>query len=220
MWIGLIFNRSKRDLLHHLLVHLHLRTNVSTITRTSERNLLILRISWKKGVVSLLHAPCVVGIILVLVVMAPLVFSRAVRMGISCESVQRTSREIVMGATESSLLQFLHQLELHVERFISVLIVEQTTFMLSTISKSKRIHQMLSLVWFKSLTLLLWLARSRSKFIFLNPYVSMNFDIFPKKLSEIFSVSILVVSPFYKREFIVIVIFMPITRVPWFFLLS
>ncbi|WMV49863.1 hypothetical protein MTR67_043248 [Solanum verrucosum] len=49
-------SRNRRDLLYHLLVHLHLSTKVSTIVRISEPSLRILRVVWCKGVVSLMHA--------------------------------------------------------------------------------------------------------------------------------------------------------------------
>ncbi|XP_049348503.1 uncharacterized protein LOC125813019 [Solanum verrucosum] len=55
------FQQKQNGLLHHLLVHAHLRTNVSTIVRISELNKLILRVVWHNGVVSFLHAPSVVG---------------------------------------------------------------------------------------------------------------------------------------------------------------
>ncbi|XP_049413164.1 uncharacterized protein LOC125876092 [Solanum stenotomum] len=69
--------------------------------------------------------------------------SSVIRVGISCESVQGTSR--VMGAIEPSLLQSLHQTGLHLDELLLVLTEEQTACMLSIIAKCKRIHQMLSL---------------------------------------------------------------------------
>lgn len=53
-------NRNRRDLLHQLPVHLHLRTKVSTISEVSELNLLILKVASRKGVVSLMHVLSVV----------------------------------------------------------------------------------------------------------------------------------------------------------------
>ncbi|KAH0679850.1 hypothetical protein KY284_020935 [Solanum tuberosum] len=50
-----------------------------------------------------------------------------------------------MAAIEPSLLQLLHQTELHLEGLLPVLAEEQTAYMLSTVAKSKRIRQMLSL---------------------------------------------------------------------------
>lgn len=76
-------NRNIRDLLHHLLVNLRLRTKVSTIFKISEINLFILRVAWHKELVSLMHAPSAEGITQVLVMRAPLVVSILVRMVIS-----------------------------------------------------------------------------------------------------------------------------------------
>ncbi|KAG5613708.1 hypothetical protein H5410_013532 [Solanum commersonii] len=45
MGIVLPSNRNERDLLHHLLVHLHQRINVSTIVNISKLNLLILKVA-------------------------------------------------------------------------------------------------------------------------------------------------------------------------------
>ncbi|KAK4730142.1 hypothetical protein R3W88_023130 [Solanum pinnatisectum] len=59
------------------------------------------RVAQHKGVVSLLPVPSVVGTIQVLVVMAPLVVSSVVKMGISCKIVQRTGREMVMGGNRA-----------------------------------------------------------------------------------------------------------------------
>ncbi|KAL3380133.1 hypothetical protein AABB24_000652 [Solanum stoloniferum] len=109
-------NRNRRDLLHHLLVHLHQRTKVSSIARISEPNLPILRVVWHKEVVILLHVLSVVETTQGSVVMAPLVASRVAKMVISCENVRRTSRVMVMGAIEPSLLQLLHQTELPTSR--------------------------------------------------------------------------------------------------------
>uniref|UniRef100_A0A0V0GSX2 Putative ovule protein n=1 Tax=Solanum chacoense TaxID=4108 RepID=A0A0V0GSX2_SOLCH len=75
-------NRNRRDMLHHQLVHLHLRTRVSTMVRILELSLPILRAVWRKGVVSLLPAPSVVGTIQVCVVRDPLVVSIVARLGI------------------------------------------------------------------------------------------------------------------------------------------
>ncbi|KAH0715068.1 hypothetical protein KY284_007973 [Solanum tuberosum] len=144
---GHLSNRNRRDILHNLLVHLHLRTRVSTMVRILELSLPILREVWCKGVVSLLPRPCVLGTTQVFVVRAPLVVSSVVRLGISCESVQRTSREIVMGVIEPILLQLLHQTELYLEGLLLVLAEEQTAYMLSLVAKSKRIRQILSLDW-------------------------------------------------------------------------
>ncbi|KAG5632224.1 hypothetical protein H5410_003941 [Solanum commersonii] len=72
------------------------------------------------------------------VVMDPLVASSVARTVISCESVQRTSRVMVMGAIEPSLLQLLHQTGLHLEGLLPVLAEEQTAYMLSLVAKSKR----------------------------------------------------------------------------------
>ena len=71
-------NRNRKDSLLHILVHVHLRTKVSTMIRTLELNLLILRVIWHKRVVILLHARSFVGYIQVLVVKGPLVLSSLV----------------------------------------------------------------------------------------------------------------------------------------------
>ncbi|KAG5585316.1 hypothetical protein H5410_045750 [Solanum commersonii] len=79
---GLPSNKNKRDLPHHLLVQLHLRTKVSTIVRiprVSELNLPIFKAGLHKGVVSLLHELSLVGTTHGYVVMAPLVILSGVR---------------------------------------------------------------------------------------------------------------------------------------------
>ncbi|KAG5585315.1 hypothetical protein H5410_045749 [Solanum commersonii] len=52
---------------------------------------------------------------------------------------------MVKRVTKPSLLQLLHQIELYPEELLKVLGEEHTTCMLSIVTKSKRIHQMLSL---------------------------------------------------------------------------
>lgn len=100
--IGHPSNRNKRVMLHPLLMHLYLKTRVSTIIRTSYLNLFILRVAWHKELVSLMHAPSAEGITQVLVMRAPLVVSILVRMVISFQNLQRTIRVImVIGALES-----------------------------------------------------------------------------------------------------------------------
>ncbi|KAH0669628.1 hypothetical protein KY289_024121 [Solanum tuberosum] len=81
-------------------------------------------------------------------------------------SVQRASREAVMGAIEPSLLQLLRQTELHLEGLLPVLAEGQTAYMLSTVAKNPG-----------------------ASFSFVTPYVAMNFDVIPKQLSEPFNVS-------------------------------
>ena len=44
-------------------------------------------------------------------------------------------------------------------------------------------------------------------------YVSINFEIIPKQLSEPFSVSTLLVNPFLQKESIMIVLFSSVTRI-------
>ncbi|KAG5601101.1 hypothetical protein H5410_032471 [Solanum commersonii] len=98
-------NRNRRDLLHHLLVHLHLRTRVSTMGKMSELKPSYLQGSVAQEVVSLLPAPSVVGTTQVFVVRAPLVVSSVDRMDISCESVQKTGRPAI-AATAKKPLKF------------------------------------------------------------------------------------------------------------------
>ena len=93
-------SKSIRDLLHHMLVKLHLGTKVSTIVRIPELNLFIFIVVWRKGVVNLLLLPNVVGTIQVLIKRAPLVVSCVVIMGISYENVQRTDKVMVIGTIE------------------------------------------------------------------------------------------------------------------------
>ena len=144
---GHLSNRNRRDLLHHLLEHLHPDTEVNLmfrIRRTSGLDQHNLRVVWRKGVVSLLYAPNVVGTTQVFVERAPLVVSSVVRMDISCESVQRTDR--VMRAIEHSLLQLLPQKRWYLEELLLFSAEKQTSSMQSTVAKNKRIRQMLSLV--------------------------------------------------------------------------
>nr|AAT39945.1 Putative polyprotein, identical [Solanum demissum] len=98
---------------------------------------------WRKGGVSLLPAPSVVGTTQVFVVRDPLVVSSVVRRDISCESVQRTGR--VIGAIERNLHQLLPQTGWCLEKLLLVPAEEQTASVQSMVAKSNRIHQMLSL---------------------------------------------------------------------------
>lgn len=59
-----------------------------------------------------------------------------------------------MGATKPSLHQLLYQIGMHLGEILSIVAEEQTTCILSIIAKTKMIRQILSLVLFKSLTLL------------------------------------------------------------------
>ncbi|WMV07266.1 hypothetical protein MTR67_000651 [Solanum verrucosum] len=52
---------------------------------------------------------------------------------------------MIMGAIEPSLLQLLHQIELHLDELLQRQAEKETIFMLSLVTESKRIHQMLSL---------------------------------------------------------------------------
>lgn len=101
-----VSNTNKRVLLHHLLLHQHLRTNVSTMVRVLELNLFIHMVVWRKVVESLLPTSSVVGTTLVFLVRALPVVLCVVRPGISCKSVQRISMEIVMGAIELVFFNF------------------------------------------------------------------------------------------------------------------
>lgn len=65
----------------------------------------------------------------------PLVVSSVFRMVISCASVQRTSREMVMGEIEPSFLPLLH-----LEGLLSVPAREQTNYIPTIVVKSKRIR--------------------------------------------------------------------------------
>ena len=103
MKIDLISNGNKRDLLHHLLVHLHQRTKMSTIVRLSKLNLLILRVVWHKGVVSLLHMLSGKGTTRGRVVMAPLVALSVVERSFYAR-VSEKQAGMVMGAIEPSLV--------------------------------------------------------------------------------------------------------------------
>ncbi|KAH0675767.1 hypothetical protein KY285_023568 [Solanum tuberosum] len=103
-------------------------------------------VEWHKGVLRLLHVLSVVGTTQGCIVMAPLVASSVDRMVIPSENVQRTKRVVVTGAIEPSLLQVLHQTELHLEGLLSVVAEDQTSYMLSQVAKSKRIRQMLLLL--------------------------------------------------------------------------
>ena len=62
--------------------------------------------------------------------------------------------------------------------------------MLSIIAMNKKIHQMLSLVWFESFDFTVFaLLYPREILSFETPYVSMNFEVIPNKLSEPFNIS-------------------------------
>ena len=60
--------RNRRGMHHHLLVLLHLETELSIIVKVPEISLYIFRVVWRKEVVSLLPAPSVLGITLAYVV--------------------------------------------------------------------------------------------------------------------------------------------------------
>ena len=80
-------NRHRRFLPHNFLVHLHLRTKVSTIVRILVLNLHIHMVVLHKGVLSVMAAPSVVETSLMFVVRDPLVISSPIRIGMSRESV-------------------------------------------------------------------------------------------------------------------------------------
>ncbi|WMV29198.1 hypothetical protein MTR67_022583 [Solanum verrucosum] len=74
---------NRKDMFHHLLVHLHQGTNVSTIVRilrTSELDLRFCKVVRHKAVLRLLHVLSVVGVTRGCVVMTPLVASSGARM--------------------------------------------------------------------------------------------------------------------------------------------
>ena len=50
---------------------------------------------------------------------------------ISCKNVQRTSKVMLVGAIESSLLQLLYQTKLHLEELLQVVAEDQTAYILS-----------------------------------------------------------------------------------------
>lgn len=179
-------NKNGRDLLHHLLVHLRLRMKIITTVKTSKLNLLILRVAWHQRVVSLLQASNVEETTQVLVVRSPLVVLSVVIMVISRENVQRTSREI-----EHSL-QLLHQTELHLEGLLPYCGGTNCLYGINILQDQKDssdiVIGMIQVFDFTVYALLDPQARSS----FLNPYVSMNFDVIPEQLSELFSVSTLV----------------------------
>ena len=58
----------------------------------------------------------------------------------------RAGKVVEIRATRSKLLQLLHHKELHLEGILLILVKQKTTYRISTLVKSKRIHQMLSLV--------------------------------------------------------------------------
>ncbi|WMV33238.1 hypothetical protein MTR67_026623 [Solanum verrucosum] len=100
-------NISRKDMLHHLLVHLHQRTNVSKtvrILRTSELDLRIRKVVRHK------------------------------------ESVLRVDKVMVIGAIDPSLLQLLHQTELHLDERLQGLAEKKTIFMLTLVAESNRIR--------------------------------------------------------------------------------
>ena len=110
--IGHQSNKYRRVLSHHLRVHLHVRTIVSTMVRIPDLNLHIHRVVWHNGVVSFLPTPSVVVTTPVFFVRATLVVLCAVRSCISWGSAQRTSKEVLMGAIEKILHKLLHQTRL------------------------------------------------------------------------------------------------------------
>lgn len=72
------------------------------------------------------------------------------------KSIERISGKMVEGEIEPSLHQLIHHRGLHLEDLLSEQAEEQTSFFLSTVTKSMRIQQMLSVVRFKSLPLLFY----------------------------------------------------------------
>ncbi|KAH0776343.1 hypothetical protein KY290_007754 [Solanum tuberosum] len=143
-----MLRRTRKDLLHHLLVYLHQGTNVSTIVRIpriSELDLHNRKVVWHKGVLRFLHMLSVAVTTKGCVVMAPLDVSSLAKIVISCENVQRTSKVVVMEAIGPSLLQLLHKVELYLEELIQGQAEEETICKLTLVAKSKRIRQMLSL---------------------------------------------------------------------------
>ncbi|KAH0665107.1 hypothetical protein KY285_026313 [Solanum tuberosum] len=88
----------------------------------------------------------------------------------------KTYMAMEIGAIEPNLLQLLHHTGLHLEELLQGLAEEKTAYMRSIIIKSKRILQMLSLVYA--------FLDPGSSLYFVTPYVAMNFDVLPEKLCE------------------------------------
>ena len=117
------FNRNRRDLLHHMLVPLHPKSMVSIMVgfhNPYDLNAPSVKVVRLKEVTGLLHILGVVKCTELFVVSAQVVISSGVRLVISCYSVQRTCKEMVLAE-------------------------EKTYCILSNIVNSKRICQMLSL---------------------------------------------------------------------------
>jgi len=111
IWTDLLSNKSKRDLLHHLLVHLHPETKVSIIVRypsISELDLHSLRVVWHKEVTGLLYLLSVVELTQVSVAMAPQVVSSVDKRVTSWKSTLRTDKVIGIRAIGPNLHQLLH----------------------------------------------------------------------------------------------------------------
>ena len=81
--IGHQSNKYRRVLSHHLRVHLHVRTIVSTMVRIPDLNLHIQTVVWHNGVVRFLPTLSVVVTTPVFFVRATLVVLCAVGLGIS-----------------------------------------------------------------------------------------------------------------------------------------
>ncbi|WMV26067.1 hypothetical protein MTR67_019452 [Solanum verrucosum] len=62
------------------------------------------------------------------------------------ECPKNTGTVMVMGEIDPSLFQLLHQTELHLDELLQGQAEKETVFMLSLVTESKRIRQMLSLV--------------------------------------------------------------------------
>ncbi|KAG5605740.1 hypothetical protein H5410_027232 [Solanum commersonii] len=111
MQTGLLSNRNIRNMLHHLLVHLHQGTKMSLIIRIqkiSELDLPSHNVVWHMEVMGLLYVLSVVGPSQKCVMMAPLVASSMI--------------------------------ELHLEELFQGQVEDKTVCVLLLVAKSKRIH--------------------------------------------------------------------------------
>ncbi|KAH0683066.1 hypothetical protein KY289_020818 [Solanum tuberosum] len=124
-------------------------STIVRILKISELGLHIRKVLRHKGVLRLLHVLSVVGATQGCVVMTPLVAFKSVQNGyfmIECPTNRQSNGN---GEIEPSLLQLLHQTELHLDELLQGQAEKETVFMLSQVAESKRIRQITRVVKFQ-----------------------------------------------------------------------
>lgn len=120
MQIDILFNKSQKDLLHHLLVHMHKELEVSSRIKTDrflELDQHSLKVVLQQEVMGLLHVLSVVGTTKECVFIESTSCLKCVHNGNFIEECPNNNRVMTMRVIEPCLLHWLCQAELHLEGY-------------------------------------------------------------------------------------------------------